>query len=82
MKCVHCGAPTGVVDSRLRKSGLVYRMRVCRGSRCGLRFSTREVPIDALERLGAQANGLRDVAKAIALYDGAAQAAVKRGGRG
>jgi hypothetical protein len=40
------------------------------------------VPIDALERLGAQANGLRDVAKAIALYDGAAQAAVKRGGRG
>lgn len=44
MDCPTCGGDTGVLNTRAREGGYVYRRRKC--VRCGDRFSTREVPLD------------------------------------
>jgi hypothetical protein len=54
-----CGGETDVKDSRPNEQGWIRRRRCCR--KCGHRFTTYEVPADAMRQRRAQASVVREV---------------------
>lgn len=60
IRCLKCGTPTGVIDSRTGKGNHCRRRRVCLNKSCAYRFTTYESP-----RKPKYTKGLRNKAKAL-----------------